>query len=278
MGKKSLGFGWNDAAALLTKTYKRFYRKNPRELDDEIADLFYHLKEYKSFKADISGDDVTTAIKNYIYNDEYDDHNESGKYFPDISTIARELRYVVNGKKRMQSEELKGKMLSFEDDRPMVTVSVVGTPLEEWFNEKEFEAIAMEGSKCMDCYDKGLVRFYYIKDRPYHVFTAKEWIKLYDRDQAKADMFTCGMCYCDHCELGRLMYVKYHHNIMKPPLLSTIMQLVDNRKKRKKEIEIQQSIIEGGEQGDLLQTSGEWSGEAIDPETRLVTGGQIGPK
>ena len=52
MGKKSLGFGWNDAAALLTKTYKRFYRKNPRELDDEIADLFYHLKEYKSFKAE----------------------------------------------------------------------------------------------------------------------------------------------------------------------------------------------------------------------------------
>ena len=82
-------------------------------------------------------------------------------------------------------------------------------------------------------------------------------------------MFTCAICYCDHCELGRLIYTRFQQNDLRPPLYSTILTLVGNRKKRKKERDIVREIEDGGEQGDMLHSLDEECA-AIDPETRLV--------
>jgi len=271
MDKKSgsLDFGWNAASGLLTKVYRRFYKKNPSELDNDIRNLFDHIKEYGKFKSlDVTGSDVETAVKNYIFSDDNKGGNEGGKFFPDISSIVNELRYVIMHRKKMQGEEIADKMVSFDENKNMVTIPIKGTPLERWFKEDSIEALGSAGSKCSDCFDTGTIRFYYIKGHAHHVFAAKEWLDLSDKDEAKASMFTCAICYCDHCELGRLIYTRFQQNDLRPPLYSTILTLVGNRKKRKKERDIVREIEDGGEQGDMLHSLDE-EGAAIDPETRL---------
>jgi hypothetical protein len=272
MDKKSasLDFGWNAASSLLTKVYRRFYKKNLSELDNDIRTLFDHIKEYGEFKSlEVTGTDVEIAVKNYIFNDDPVGGSEGGTFFPDISAIVKELKYVIIQRKKVQGEEINNKRISFDENKTMVTIPLKGTPVEKWFSGDSIEVMGSAGSKCNECFDAGTIRFYYIKGHAYHVFTAKEWIDLCDKDEAKAFLFTCALCYCDHCSLGRLIYSRFQQNTIKPPRYSTILKLVEHRKEKKKERDVAKEIEDGGEQGDLLRSLKE-EGVAVDPETRLV--------
>ena len=71
MTTKGVDFGWSSASTLLNQVYRRFYRKNPKDLSAEIVQLFDQVKDYGEYKAlEITGDDVEKAVKNYIYNDD----------------------------------------------------------------------------------------------------------------------------------------------------------------------------------------------------------------
>jgi len=252
MTTKGVDFGWSSASTLLNQVYRRFYKKNPKDLSAEIVQLFDQVKDYGKYKAlDITGDDVEKAVKNYIYNDDINS-TENGKFFPNLSDILAEVRYVVSARKRREDKEVGETKASFEDSRPYIEVSLEGTPMQDFLPKlKSVNVIDTSGSKCPSCRDNGWVRFYYIPDRPHHVFSGEEWMKLHDRDQVKASMFKCSICYCEDCELGRLMYRKFEHNDIRPPKMRDIERLVEFRIKKKKEMDVARSIEEAS-QGHLF--------------------------
>ena len=252
MTTKSVDFGWSSASTLLTQVYRRFYRKNPKDLSAEITQLFDQIKDYGKYKAlEVTGGDVEKAIKNYIYNDDINS-DENGKFFPNLSDILAEVRYVISARKRREDKEVGDTKASFDDSRPSVEISLDGTAMQDFLPKlKSVHVIDTSNSKCPYCRDNGWVRFYYIPDRPHHVFSGEEWMKLHDRDQVKASMFKCSICYCENCELGRLMYRKFEQNEIRPPRMRDIERLVALRIKKKKEMDVEKSISEAS-QGDLL--------------------------
>ena len=278
MGKESLGigFGWNAASTILTQVYSRFYRKNPQDLQREIGELFDQIREYANYRSlTVTGDDVEGAVKNYIYSD-LSENDEKGKFFPDLNTIVSELNFVLNRKRSNHHKEIEDTRLSFED-KPHKEVSIKGSPVAQFLpNIDKFFVYDTSDAKCLTCKDRGRIRFYFVPRKPDHVFLGDEWLKLFDKDQAKAEMFRCHDCYCDHCQLGRLMWSKYIDNgKFAPPKLKEIERLVEQRKLRKQQRDIERAIDDGGEQGDLLRHPGECA-EAIDPETRMISEEQLG--
>ena len=252
MASKGVDFGWSSASTLLTQVYRRFYRKNPKDLAVEITQLFDQIKDYGQHKSvEITGGDVEKAVKNYCYNDDIDS-DDNGKFFPNLSDILVEVRYVVSMRKKREAKDVVDTKASFDDSRPYVEVSLKGTPLEEFLPKlNTIEVIDTSNSKCSYCRDNGWIRFYYIPDRPHHVFSGEEWIKLHDRDKVKASMFKCSICYCEDCELGRLMYRKFEHNEIRPPKVRDIERLIDIRIQKKKQMDIEKSLSEAS-QGHLF--------------------------
>ena len=254
MGKESvsLDFGWNAANTMLTQVYRRFYRKNPQELTREIGELFNQIRDYADHRSiTVTGDDVESAIKNYIYSD-LSENDDQGKFFPDLNTIVSEINFVHSRKRSDHHEEIQEARLSF-DDKPFMEVPVKGTPMEQYLPKLDVAYVFdTSESKCSFCRDNGRIRFYYIPKKPDHVFLDDEWIKLHDKDIAKAYMFRCNECYCDRCKLGRLMWSKYIDNSkFAPPKLGEIERLVVKRKERKKQRQIEKEIGDAGEQGSI---------------------------
>ena len=254
MGKKSvsLDFGWNAANTILMQVYRRFYRKNPQDLTREIGELFDQVKEYAAYRSlTMTGEDVENAVKNYIYSD-LSENDDKGKFFPDLNTIVAELNFVLKRKRSDHHEEIQEARLSF-DEKPYKEVPVRGTPVQQFLPKVDVAYVYdTSDAKCSFCRDNGRIRFYYIPRKPDHVFLGDEWIKLHDKDEVKASMFRCQECYCDKCQLGRLMWSKYVDNgKLAPPKLGDIARLVDLRKERRKKRQIDKEVADAGEQGSM---------------------------
>lgn len=252
MGKKSVSLGWNAASTMLSQVYRRFYRKNPQDLNRDIGELFDQIRGYADHRSiTVTGEDVENAVKNYIYSD-LAEHDDQGKFFPDLNTIVAEINFVQNRNRTKHHSGIEEARLSF-DEQPFKEVAVKGTPMEKFFPKLDVAYVYdTSNAKCSTCKDNGRVRFYYVPKKPEHVFLGDEWLELHDRDIVKAEMFRCSECYCDQCSLGRLMWSKYRDNgNQAPPKLSEIIKLVELRKKRKKQRDIDRSIDDAGEQGEM---------------------------
>lgn len=222
---------WDHYGKKLYQGKKYRNRKDNKEFEKDCSKLWMAVQP-------TDGQLFLEAVKKHVI-----DHNtmqegqNAGDWMPTAANLARHIVTASEERSALQSmkqeEEKKSLRVPIEEAKSGI-IKITNPLLRQAFGKDFIECIPNKASRCETCGDTGRIPFYYIPDKPRHVFLQHEWFDLSQRSPEKAELFEISTCVCDECEVGINLWDKFSLNnpAYRPSAYWTIKRLAEKRKER----------------------------------------------
>ena len=226
---------WSHYGRKFYNAKKISQRKDNRDFNTDCSNLWEAVQP-------TDGQLFLMAVKKHLV--DHSDGNNAGDWMPTAANIAKHLSSSAHERKALQ--ELESSRVSAEQSVPFdiartSKITLTSNFLINALGRTEVECIPNSAYNCEACGDTGQVCFYYVKNKPSHIFLLKEFMTLANSQPDKAALFETGSCVCDECDIGTAKYEKFQHNHIHhmPPSYWTIKKLAKRRKEigKRKQIE-----------------------------------------